>query len=375
MAGIYIHIPFCRQKCHYCNFHFAVSQRNKSLLIDAILLEIDLSKDYLDNRSIQTLYFGGGTPSLLKPSELESILQKIHSVYRIETGAEITLEANPDDIQPGYLNDLKELGINRLSLGVQSFDDDILQLLNRSHNAKDAIRSIQNIVDAGFDDFSIDLIFGMPGSDVDSWKKQLDQALEFPVPHFSFYNLTVEKRTALNHLVKTKQVILPEEEIMARQFSFTHSYMAEKGYEHYEISNYALPGRYARHNTAYWKGEPYLGIGPSAHSFNGISRQWNIANNGRYINSIQQGFLPFESEWLTPEDHYNEYLLTRMRTMWGCELDDIRNMGNVFERHFLNNIAPYLGDGRVIAQEGNFSLSLQGMLFADAITSGLFFHE
>lgn len=331
-----------------------------------------MSKDYLNIRNIQTLYFGGGTPSLLKPSELESILQKIHSVYRIEAGAEITLEANPDDIHPDYLEALKLMGINRLSLGVQSFDDTILGILNRSHNASEAKKAIKNIIDAGFYDFSIDLIFGMPGSDVVSWQKELDQALEFPVPHFSFYNLTVEKRTALNHLVKTKQVILPEEDIMARQFLFTHSYMEEKGFEHYEISNYALPGRYARHNTAYWKGEPYLGIGPSAHSFNGISRQWNIANNSRYIKSIQQGCIPFESEILSPADHYNEYILTRIRTMWGCDLEDIRGFGKDFEVHFLKTVPAFMEKGWVIRKKDNFSLSLEGKLFSDGAASGLF---
>lgn len=344
-------------------------------MIDAIHREIDLSKDYLNNRSIQTVYFGGGTPSLLKPSELESILQKIHAVYRIEAGAEITLEANPDDIHPDYLEALKLMGINRLSLGVQSFDDTILGILNRSHNASEAKKAIKNIIDAGFEDFSIDLIFGMPGSDVASWQKELDQALEFPIPHFSFYNLTVEKRTALHHMVRTKKVVLPEEGIMAKQFLFTHSYMEDRGFEHYEISNYALPGRQAKHNSAYWKGETYRGIGPSAHSFNGISRQWNIANNSRYIKGIQSGEIPYESETLTPADHFNEYILTRMRTMWGCELSDIRVLGKVFEVHFLDSIENYLAEGWVIRQDDNFSLSLQGMLFADAVAAGLFFDK
>jgi oxygen-independent coproporphyrinogen III oxidase len=344
-------------------------------LIDAILTEIELSKNYLNDRSINTLYFGGGTPSLLKPTELDQILQKIHSIYHIKGNAEITIEANPDDIQPHYLQDIKYMGINRLSLGIQSFDDNILSVLNRSHNASEARKSIKTIIDAGFDDFSIDLIFGMPGSDVDSWKKELEQALEYPIPHFSFYNLTVEKRTALNHMIRTKKVVLPGEEIMAKQFLFTHSFMADKGFEHYEISNYALPGRHAKHNTAYWKGQPYLGIGPSAHSFNRISRQWNIANNSWYIKGIHSGEIPFESEILTPADHYNEYILTRMRTMWGCELSDIRVLGKGFEVHFLECIENNLAEGMVIRQDDNFSLSLQGMLFADAVAAGLFFDK
>jgi len=373
LAGIYVHIPFCRQKCHYCNFHFAVSKRGKSSLIDAILSEIDLSKDYLNDEKIQSLYFGGGTPSILEMAELDRIFEKIHAVYDIVPDAEITLEANPDDIRRDYLQHLKSLGINRLSLGVQSFDDAILKKINRSHTASEAKRSIAYILEAGFDDLSIDLIFGMPGSDVASWQKELDQALEFPIPHFSLYNLTVEKRTALHYMVKTAQLILPSEDTMAQQFNFASRYLTNKGFEHYEISNYALPGRYAKHNTSYWKGEAYLGIGPSAHSFNGIGRQWNIANNSRYIKEIQSGIIPFESEMLSSADHYNEYVLTRIRTMWGCELEDIRGLGKDFEVHFIKNVQVYMEKGWVVRKKENFSLSLQGKLFSDAVASGLFF--
>jgi len=373
MAGIYIHIPFCRQKCHYCNFHFSVSHKNKDPLVESIIREIELSKGYLETDILDTLYFGGGTPSLLSADELGRIIQKLRENYRFSEDIECTLEANPDDLNVSFLKELRAVGINRLSMGVQSFIDSELTLMNRAHTSVQAKQSLEDVMKTGFTDITIDLIFGMPGSTLESWKSNLDHALQYDIPHFSLYNLTVEKRTALHHFIESGQIKSIADGLMAEQFMMTMDYLTKAGYEHYEISNYARPGRYARHNTSYWQGTSYLGIGPSAHSYNGHSRRWNIANNSKYIKSIQSDIIPFEEEKLSIEDQYNEYILTGLRTQWGCDLNRISAFGPAFENYFKQLVAKELKDQRIQCQGNIFTLTRAGKLFADEVSSGLFY--
>jgi oxygen-independent coproporphyrinogen-3 oxidase len=372
MSGIYIHIPFCRKKCHYCNFHFSVSLKNKKALLNALLKEIEMNYRFLGSKRIDTLYFGGGTPSVLTAEELKVILDKLREYFQFGEGIELTLEANPDDLNPGYLGDLRKSGVNRLSVGIQSFFDRELQLMNRSHDADQAKKAFQLMKKAGFDDYSIDLIFGMPESTLESWRKNLDQALGYEAPHFSFYNLTVEPGTALDHMVKKGKIISLPDNAMAEQFLFSMDYMKDAGYDHYEISNYALPGRHARHNTAYWQGKPYLGLGPSAHSFKENIRRWNVANNPRYIKAIQEGNLPFEEEILSLTDQYNEYIMTGLRTMWGVDLLTIKAYGMDYQEQFNKGIHIEKAKGRVRQEGTRYFLTKEGKLFADEVASELF---
>ena len=373
MSGVYIHIPFCRQKCHYCNFHFAVSRKHRQDLIDALIREIELNHSFLPGKNLDSLYFGGGTPSLLPWEDIQALILQVKAYFELAPGSEITLEANPDDLDPDYLEALKETGINRLSLGVQSFMDDELLAMNRVHDSREARKAIKMVLEAGFSDLSIDLIFGMPGSSIESWRYNLEQALEYPIPHFSCYNLTIEKRTALHHFVRSGRIIPLPEALMAEQFRFTEEFLANAGYEHYEISNYALPGRYARHNTSYWMGKPYLGIGPSAHSFNGRERQWNVSSNVRYIRSIREDIIPAEREILTPADRYNEYIMTGLRTQWGCDPEKIKEFGPGFYSYFEKHIPIHMKKGRVVQESGRYVLTGEGRLFADEVASELFY--
>ena len=372
MSGIYVHIPFCKQKCHYCNFHFSVSIKNKRKLIDALIMEIEIQKDFLEDQTITSLYFGGGTPSILSKEELLYIKDAITKYYSFNEGMEFTIEANPDDLNRAFLEDLKLIGVNRLSVGIQSFIDEELSLMNRAHNSAEAKSCIKTALELGFDDISIDLIFGIPGSDMKSWKSNLNKALEFKVPHFSIYNLTVEDKTALAHFVRKGKVKMIDEALMAEQFDYTHDLLTENEFEHYEISNYSLPGRYAKHNTAYWQGEPYLGLGPSAHSFDGKKRQWNIASNSKYITALEQGSISSDSELLTKTDHYNEFVLTGLRTMWGCNKNRLKAFGSTFENHFLREAQVYIKDSFLSEKGDAFCLTKKGLLFADKISSTLF---
>ena len=324
MAGIYIHIPFCRQACHYCNFHFSTSLKYKAELVSALNQELTLRRDYLKGATIETIYIGGGTPSLLEESELESILETLNRLYKIAADAEITLEANPDDLTANKLKQLKSSGINRLSIGIQSFHEVDLTWMNRSHTAAQATLSIQQARAQGFDNLSIDLIFGCPTTTEKSWEENLERVSALDIPHISCYGLTIEEKTALAHQVKNQTGTLPTEESNAQQFQATMHLLKDQGYEQYEISNYARSELYSRHNTNYWRRIPYLGIGPSAHSFDGQSRQWNQANNSAYITSINLGQLSFDSEMLTSKDLYNEYILTQLRTKWGCDTESIK---------------------------------------------------
>ncbi|MEO6757906.1 MAG: radical SAM family heme chaperone HemW [Saprospiraceae bacterium] len=370
MAGLYLHIPFCKQACHYCNFHFSTSLRAKPALVVALLHELELQRDYLGGAELTSIYFGGGTPSLLTISELEQIFAKIQRLYPLSPTAEITLEANPDDLNAALLHDLKNYTpINRLSIGIQSFHDTDLRWMNRAHNAAHAYSCLEAARRAGFDNLTIDLIYGAPTTSDQQWQENLEVAFQMQIPHLSCYCLTVEEGTALGTFVRKGQAAPVDDEQAARQMEYLMAATAARGYEQYEISNFARPGHYAQHNSSYWLGQPYLGIGPSAHSFNGRSRQSNIANNALYIKGLEDNNLPFEVENLSPAQRYNEYVLTSLRTVWGT---DPANLPAAEARHFLQAVAQFLADGRVERHGAVYRLSPAGRLFADRIAMELF---
>ncbi len=377
MPGIYFHIPFCKQACHYCNFHFSTSLRQKDSLMEALLREMELRRDYIGDATVQTLYLGGGTPSLLEAAELDRLFERIYRLYRVAPDAEVTLEANPDDLTPSKIAALRQTPVNRLSIGIQSFHDADLQFMNRAHNSGEARHCIENALKAGFYDLSLDLIYGTPGMSDAQWAANIESVLEYDVPHLSCYCLTVEPQTALDHFVKKGKASPVDEAQAARQLEYLMQRAETAGYEHYEISNFAKPGRYSRHNTSYWTGEAYLGIGPSAHSFNGASRQWNVANNSRYIKALESETPDWaslvETEILTPEQRYNEYVMTSLRTQWGCKLPQIREIGQRFEAYFLEEAALFLEAGTLQRREDTFYLTRQGKFVADYVASELFF--
>ncbi|MEZ4943530.1 MAG: radical SAM family heme chaperone HemW [Saprospiraceae bacterium] len=374
MSALYLHIPFCKQACHYCNFHFSTTLRSKPAMVQAILRELELQRDYLGGAALQSVYFGGGTPSLLDLPELEQIFEKIYALHTVSTGAEITLEANPDDLTLEKLRDLRRhTPVNRLSIGIQSFHDADLQWMNRAHTAEHARACLQDAAAAGFQDLTIDLIYGAPSTPDEHWAENVRIALDAGIPHLSCYCLTVEDGTALAHFVRQGRSEPVDEEKAIRQFEHLQDATAAQGYEHYEISNFALPGRYARHNSAYWQGAHYLGVGPSAHAFDGRSRQWNVANNARYLKSIEVGVLPFEREVLTPAQQYNEYVMTSLRTMWGCAESRVEAFGAPFAGYFRQEIRRFLQNGTVEkGEDATYRLTRSGKVLADQIASALF---
>ncbi|HMQ89352.1 MAG TPA: radical SAM family heme chaperone HemW [Flavilitoribacter sp.] len=383
MAGIYFHIPFCKQACHYCNFHFSTSLRNKPDLLEAMMKELALRSEELGSIAFSTVYLGGGTPSLLTPGELEMLFSGVFRHFKIEEDAEITLEANPDDLTPEYLMALAQSPVNRLSIGVQSFFEEDLRWMNRAHSGREARACIETAQKAGFDNITVDLIYGSPTTTGERWAANIDTLLEYGIPHLSCYALTVEPKTALAHFVEKGKTIHPDEHQGVAQYEYLMTRMQQEGYDHYEISNFAKPGRYARHNSSYWQGEPYIGIGPAAHSFDGFTtRLWNVSNNPRYIKAMtdihtpedrlkQEGRL-FEKETLSPADRFNEYVMTGLRTIWGCELPALTAIGPEFQTHFLSQIQSYIDQGLVVRQNEVFRLSNAGRLLADRIASDLF---
>jgi oxygen-independent coproporphyrinogen III oxidase len=376
MAGIYIHVPFCKQACHYCNFHFSTSLRTKNDFITALLREITLQQTYLQNEPVGTIYFGGGTPSLLAADEIKTILEALSGSFNISRDAEITLEANPDDLSAEKLQQLKSANINRLSIGIQSFFEHDLQWMNRAHNAQQSIDCIKAAHDAGFYNLTIDLIYGIPALTDEKWHHNVQQAIAFDIPHLSCYALTVEPKTALDHLIKKNQLADVDPEQQARQFLLLMDWTAAAGYEHYEISNFAKPGWRSRHNTAYWLGKKYLGLGPSAHSFNGVSRQWNVANNSLYIQSLQQQQVPFEIETLTPTQRLNEYIMTSLRTMEGLSLAYVQtHFAAKAAEDILRESKRFVERGDMVLDDERLRLTKAGKLLADGIASDLFFEE
>ena len=373
MAGIYIHIPFCKQACHYCNFHFSTSLKLKNDFLQALLKEIIIRKDYLRQEPIQTIYFGGGTPSLLLEEELSAILKTLKEQYIISPGAEITLEANPDDISAGKAGEWRRQGINRLSIGVQSFFEEDLKWMNRAHSASQAIDCIRMVQHEGLVNLSIDLIYGTPTLPDKNWIENLDLAVSLGIPHLSCYALTVEPGTALDSMTRKKKVVAVSNDDQARQFLIMTDLLQARGYDHYEISNLALPGKRSAHNSAYWKGVPYAGFGPSAHSFHGSSRQWNVANNALYIQSLNGNEIPFEIETLSADQRFNEYIMVSLRTMEGT---DITRAGVLFGESFsaalVKNAAPFIQKEWLYVNKDKLILTREGKLFADGIAADLF---
>jgi oxygen-independent coproporphyrinogen-3 oxidase len=368
LAGIYLHIPFCKQACHYCNFHFVTSTRHKNELLAALLKETELQGKYLEDSPVETVYFGGGTPSLLETIELSSLLLAIQQNYQLNTVTEITLEANPDDITEAKLISWKEMGINRLSIGVQSFFEEDLKWMNRAHNADQAINALQ-LATRHFDNITIDLIYGTPFLTNERWKENVDKAISFHIPHLSCYALTVEPKTPLHKMIRQGSSPDTNPDKQSEQFLLLMDWLIDAGYDHYEISNFARPGFHSRHNSSYWKGSKYLGLGPSAHSFDGISRQWNIANNAVYIDSLSKNIIPFEKEVLTAVQRTNEYIMTSLRTSEGLDLGRIEEKE---KEKILLDARKYLQYG-AMKQEGNFLvLTKEGKLIADGIAASLF---
>jgi oxygen-independent coproporphyrinogen-3 oxidase len=373
MAGIYLHIPFCRQACHYCDFHFSTNTEIKGELIRAMAEEISLRRNYLGGDIINTIYFGGGTPSLLDAEELSLILESIRKNNPVSTDAEITLETNPDDLTEKKLNEFKAMQINRLSIGIQSFDDHILRYLNRIHSSRTAIHAVESARMAGFENISIDLIYAIPGMDKGAWKKNIQQALQLQPQHISAYTLTIEEKTAFGKWQAKGKLIPVDESSTAEQLEILMAQLSAAGYRQYEISNFARPGFESRHNSNYWNGEKYLGIGPGAHSYDQKSRQHNAANNHLYVRSLKEGKIPAEEETLKRNDRINEYILTTLRTATGCHLETLKHD---FDYDVLNLHSAYLRElqnHRLISIDNQYlKLTESGRLLADKISSDLF---
>jgi oxygen-independent coproporphyrinogen III oxidase len=369
LAGIYIHIPFCKQACYYCNFHFSTSLHYKNELLEALLKEIDLQKKFTGSESVESIYFGGGTPSLLSVEELILLIEKIKTVFAVKDVAEITLEANPDDITEEKLIGWEKAGINRLSIGIQSFFDEDLIWMNRAHNAQQAEDNLQ-LAKKYFNNITIDLIYGTPALTNEKWKQNVDSAISMDIPHLSCYALTVEPKTPLYKMINQGQTENVNPEKQSEQFLLLMEWMEKAGYEHYEISNFSKPRWRSRHNSSYWMGKNYLGIGPSAHSFNGIERQWNISNNNKYIESINNGIIPFEKEILTPVQKQNEYIMTSLRTMEGLNLEKFEGVS--LDR-LISASKKFIDSGLIKLENNSLLLTNNGKLLADGIASDLFF--
>ena len=372
MAGIYIHIPFCKQKCTYCDFHFSTTFSDyRSEMIEAILKEIDLRKVYLLNQQIQTIYFGGGTPSLLTENEIVKILTKIRNEFIVLADVEVTLEANPDDITEEKLAIWKHAGVNRLSIGLQSFKESDLKWMNRAHTVEEANQCISMAQNAGFNSLTVDLIYGLPNLSLEEWQDHIQRLIDLKVPHISAYCLTVESNTVLDHLVKKGKVIPSSDEAQAEQFLLLIDLLEKNGYEQYEISNFCLKNSASLHNSNYWKGEHYLGIGPSAHSFDGKSRSWNVANNRKFIKGIQQNRDYFETETLSNRDLFNETILTGLRTKYGVGITPLKNLLS-FTPDFESMIKDFKHKNWLTEVNERYYLTQEGKLMADYITSELF---
>ncbi|GAA0529027.1 radical SAM family heme chaperone HemW [Chitinophaga japonensis] len=373
MAGIYLHIPFCKQACYYCNFHFSTSLGQRDALVASLLEEMQLQRHYLERQPVHTVYFGGGTPSLLPDADLHRLMTALRRLFNITPDAEITLEANPDDLHPEKLAALHAAGVNRLSIGVQSFHETDLRWMNRAHNSAQALACIQDAQAAGFRNLSIDLIYGGPTLSDAGWEENVRQAIALGVPHLSCYALTVEPGTALDSFIRKHKVPPVDPDKAARHFELLMQWMEAAGYEHYEISNFALPGWYSCHNSSYWQGAHYLGLGPSAHSFNGRSRQWNVSNNSVYINGIREGKVPFEAEILTPAMALNEYIMTSLRTAAGCNLQLVaERFGDEPRRQLETGSREFILSGKMERKEHSLVLTREGRLFADGIAAELF---
>ncbi|ALU75640.1 coproporphyrinogen III oxidase [Tenacibaculum dicentrarchi] len=372
MAGIYIHIPFCKQACFYCDFHFSTSLKKKNELISCLITELEIRKNELQNELIETIYFGGGTPSLLSSEEITSLLNAIYKHYKVIENPEITLEANPDDLSEEKILELANSPINRLSIGVQSFFEEDLKSMNRAHNSKEA-KECLSIATRYFDNITVDLIYGVPDMSNERWKENLQIAFDFGVNHISSYALTVEPKTVLDSFVKNGKYPEPDETEAKEHFDILVAETAKNGFVHYEISNFGKPAYFSKHNTSYWLGKKYIGIGPSAHSFSKTHRSWNIANNAKYIKELQEGKLPNEQEELSEEDQFNEYLMTGLRTIWGVSLAEIQaNFKACFKEDLLKSSEKFIAEGLLIIENNTLKTTPKGKFLADGLASELF---
>lgn len=372
MAGLYIHIPFCKKACHYCNFHFSTSDKNRQAVLKSICLELEMRAQELQSMPVASIYFGGGTPSMLNDDELGAIFQVIEANYQVLPSAEITLEANPDDLSLKKITQLAVTPINRLSIGVQSFFEADLKLMNRAHTAKEALESLK-IAQTYFDNITIDLLYGMPEMSNVRWEENLQIAFDLKLNHLSCYALTVEPKTPLAHFIKTAQHPPLNDAVAAQHFQTLVNATAKAGFTHYEVCSFGKPGYFSKHNSSYWLGKPYLGVGPSAHSFDGKKRSWNVSNNKQYINTIAKNELPLTSELLTPENRFNEYIMTGLRTIWGVSLKRIEEeFGLGVQTSLLNNAHGYLASETLKIENAHLKMTPKGQFLSDGIASDLF---
>lgn len=382
MAGIYIHIPFCKQACHYCDFHFSTSLKKKDELINALVKEMQLRKDEFKDIEVQTIYFGGGTPSLLTNDELQLLIDAVYENYKVTENPEITLEANPDDLigtqlspraqSRGLYENYRSIGINRLSIGIQSFFESDLKLMNRAHNAQEAKACLEEATKY-FDNISIDLIYGIQGASNAQWLQNIEIALSYNIPHISSYALTVESKTALASFIKKGIIDDVDDEQAHQQFHLLKDKLEASDFIHYELSNFGKEGYFSKNNSAYWQGKPYIGIGPSAHSFNGKQRGWNVRNNTKYIKVIQQNELPIEMETLTTTDRYNEYIMTGLRTIWGVSLDKVeKDFGKTYKEYLKEQAETFINQQLLYIDDKHIRVTKKGQFLSDGIASELF---
>jgi len=370
MAGIYIHIPFCRKLCSYCDFYHIITSGDNRDYLSAVITELELRRDYLGNESISTIYLGGGTPSLLSVIETDTLISHIRKLYNLEEGYEITIEMNPDDVNPEYLSGLKKINVNRISLGIQSWKDADLKLLNRRHDSNKAEYALKEIFKAGFENVTIDLIYGIPGMTIRDWSSNLDFSFSFDIKHLSAYHLTFEKGTVFWKMLEKGAIKEIDEDESTAQFNLLIEKSEKAGFIHYEISNFGKPGYFSKHNTNYWKQINYLGIGPSAHSFNGYSRQWNISNVKEYIKSVNKGMPIFEKEELDNRTRFNEYIMTSLRTMWGIDLEYVEKLFDKEGYDYVINLSGKFKDYGLMKKEGQYLiLTNQGKMISDNIIS------
>ena len=372
MSGIYIHIPFCKQACHYCDFHFSTSLKKKDEMITALAKEIELRKSEFQGEVVETLYFGGGTPSILQISDLRFLIDEVFKHYEVVENPEITIEANPDDLTEQRIIDLSKTSINRLSIGIQSFFEDDLKLMNQAHNSAEAKECLA-LASQYFDNISVDLIYGIPGMSNEKWLQNIETALSFNIPHISSYALTVEPKTALHTFIQKGIIPQPDDEVAQEHFQILVDKLIENNFIHYELSNFGKENYFSKNNSSYWLGKKYIGIGPSAHSYDGEKRGWNVSNNTLYIKSIQENKLPLETEILSKTDRYNEYIMTGLRTIWGISLDRIENeFGKSYLDYLNQQSAKYIEDHLLFVDENVLRTTKNGKFLSDGIASDLF---
>ena len=377
MSGIYLHIPFCKQACHYCDFHFSTSMKKKDEMVLALAKEIAVRKIEFENdpefSGVETIYFGGGTPSVLSNDEIIFLISEIYKNYKVAENPEITLEANPDDLSSERILELSKSPINRLSIGIQSFYEEDLKMMNRAHNSADAKKCLEEATKY-FDNISLDLIYGIPGMTDEMWKQNIQTALDFGIPHISSYALTVEPKTALSKLIQTGKIAAPQDEVASNHFMILVEMLQKNGFIHYELSNFGKENYFSKNNSAYWLGKKYIGIGPSAHSYDGKKRGWNIANNSLYLKAIQNHELPIETEVLTISDRYNEYIMTGLRTIWGVSLDRIENeFGSEYLDYLKKQAQKFLSDDFLSIENNILKPTPKGKFLTDGIASDLFY--